>query len=266
MNVITLCNLFLLLMLQPSWSLDPYYKACYPRACGNLSISYPFYIRGVQEPYCGYPDFGVTCDRNNRSIINISGDNYIIQNISYDDQSVRVTKSAFLHPVFHCIHSIPNRTFNDPRFQLSTSHKTILLLQNCTENSIKRLQHNRITCISENENRTAFAVYEQENYVEKFAVNCDTMAKVPYEGQNDSNVENALRRGIVLNWTTSNCSACVSSGGRCGVDELTSEPRCFCPCRPHIYSFLRLNTTYCCPVIVLLNFGNRSILKFSFFT
>ncbi|CAO2209076.1 unnamed protein product [Urochloa humidicola] len=36
---------------------------CPPASCGNLSIRYPFWLRGQQPSSCGYPSFGIDCDR-----------------------------------------------------------------------------------------------------------------------------------------------------------------------------------------------------------
>ena len=49
----------LLLMHALAAALD---ADCTPASCGNLSIRYPFWLRGRQPPYCGYPSFGIDCD------------------------------------------------------------------------------------------------------------------------------------------------------------------------------------------------------------
>ena len=50
----------LVLLLPPlAAALD---EDCTPASCGNLSIRYPFWLRGRQPPYCGYPSFGIDCD------------------------------------------------------------------------------------------------------------------------------------------------------------------------------------------------------------
>ncbi|CAO2204768.1 unnamed protein product [Urochloa humidicola] len=36
---------------------------CPPASCGNLSIRYPFWLRCQQPSSCGYPSFGIDCDR-----------------------------------------------------------------------------------------------------------------------------------------------------------------------------------------------------------
>ena len=53
--------LLVLLLLMPALAaaLD---ADCTPASCGNLSIRYPFWLRGRQPPYCGYPSFGIDCD------------------------------------------------------------------------------------------------------------------------------------------------------------------------------------------------------------
>jgi hypothetical protein len=43
--------------------------SCTPARCGNLSITYPFSLVGVQPIYCGFPSFQLTCDDANRTYL-----------------------------------------------------------------------------------------------------------------------------------------------------------------------------------------------------
>ncbi|MED6174302.1 hypothetical protein PIB30_067839 [Stylosanthes scabra] len=75
---------------------DPHFLACEPQTCGNQSIRYPFYIQGIQESFGGYPGFAISCDTNNGfPILNLSSTPYIIHQIFYHNQSLRVSNAAF---------------------------------------------------------------------------------------------------------------------------------------------------------------------------
>ncbi|CAO2178697.1 unnamed protein product [Urochloa humidicola] len=60
-----------------------------PQRCGNVSISYPFYLAdktgvlmGNDSSYCGYPGLGIKCDGGNQAVLELGGDKYSILSIS----------------------------------------------------------------------------------------------------------------------------------------------------------------------------------------
>jgi len=70
--------LFYLLTTTTLCSVSPKFEACEAKTCGNQSISYPFYIIGLQQPFCGYPGFGISCNNTiGFPILNLSNTEYI---------------------------------------------------------------------------------------------------------------------------------------------------------------------------------------------
>ncbi|KAG5521343.1 hypothetical protein RHGRI_033786 [Rhododendron griersonianum] len=68
-------------------SADSKYEACMPQSCGiGPNISYPFWIHDKSEDFCGKKGFDVACERN-KPIYKTSGAHYLIEDISYDNQS-----------------------------------------------------------------------------------------------------------------------------------------------------------------------------------
>jgi hypothetical protein len=61
-----------------------------PALCGNLTISYPFWLAGRHRPECGYRPFEVACDKGNVSLKN-SYWRYQILDIFYENSSFIVT-------------------------------------------------------------------------------------------------------------------------------------------------------------------------------
>ncbi|WVZ72157.1 hypothetical protein U9M48_020664 [Paspalum notatum var. saurae] len=61
---------------------------CTPASCGNLSIRYPFWLRGHQPSYCGYPSFGIACDPTGASAPSLNDSYLRVLDIHYGNRSV----------------------------------------------------------------------------------------------------------------------------------------------------------------------------------
>jgi hypothetical protein len=60
-------------------SQHPKFKSCEPKNCGaGPNISYPFWLSQEQEPFCGHPNFMLTCS-DKRPALTISNDVYILK-------------------------------------------------------------------------------------------------------------------------------------------------------------------------------------------
>lgn len=71
------------------------FQACAPRNCGHgPDISSPFWIDGVHEPSCGHPDFKIECNDQNHPVLEISDENYIVEDIIYQNCSSRLVSTA----------------------------------------------------------------------------------------------------------------------------------------------------------------------------
>nr|DAD41482.1 TPA_asm: hypothetical protein HUJ06_015805 [Nelumbo nucifera] len=74
-------------LAQETRSANPQFEACAPRNCGKgPNISYPFWIPSLQKSYCGIPRSKVTY-QNSEPVLNMPGDDYLIQNIFYSNNS-----------------------------------------------------------------------------------------------------------------------------------------------------------------------------------
>ncbi|KAK2632481.1 hypothetical protein EUGRSUZ_L01497 [Eucalyptus grandis] len=85
------CRLALLViftsLVYQALSEDKQNEACLPRNCTNgPNISYPFWISGEQESYCGYPNFEITC-KEDYPVLNFSDSEFIIKDIFYANHS-----------------------------------------------------------------------------------------------------------------------------------------------------------------------------------
>ena len=234
---------FLLLSLSVG-AVDHFYESCrVPKSCGNQSINFPFFIEGHQEHYCGYPGFNISCDNNGRSILHLSGQNYVVRQIFYSNQSILVSNAAFSDlDEDDCIPSLQNLTLSTD-FTLPENQKRFVLLYNCQSSSSAvntTLPNYRIGCDAENYTNSVLAYYENKDEDESVNVSrvCgrESVVAVTTEAANENEgmvTREVLRSGFILNWIASNCSLCESTGGRCGFDWTPHHFKCYCPDRPH---------------------------------
>ncbi|KAG2628216.1 hypothetical protein PVAP13_3KG274300 [Panicum virgatum] len=66
---------------------------CAPASCGNLSITYPFWLRDHQPSYCGLPSFGVGCDPTGAPPIHYASSSVVVfhTNLAGDPSACRAT-------------------------------------------------------------------------------------------------------------------------------------------------------------------------------
>ncbi|KAI8022005.1 LEAF RUST 10 DISEASE-RESISTANCE LOCUS RECEPTOR-LIKE PROTEIN KINASE-like 1.2 [Camellia lanceoleosa] len=225
------------LLSETTSCVDSQYEACVPKTCGGKSISYPFWIQGEQESYCGYPGFELTC-QNNHSILQIPENNYTVQEIFYGNQSIRISVSNLGG---ECLPPIRNLSLEVGKFKFASSDIPYLhILSNCSLSLPGGLlDYNRISCGAKNEDvwGSALAMFENNKNLSYALGKCKTQVLAPvelnvYDGIEEDYMD-VLRRGFVLRWTATDCSECESSGGRCGFNESSFHFLCFCKDRPH---------------------------------
>ncbi|XP_062206576.1 uncharacterized protein LOC133908523 [Phragmites australis] len=91
---------------------------CAGNTCGNVNISYPFYLRnetavllGYNSSYCGYPGLGILCKDGNQAILQLGSGNYTVSTIDYRDLTVTVVDQEVLEETGTCPRVENNVTF-----------------------------------------------------------------------------------------------------------------------------------------------------------
>ncbi|KAL2546264.1 putative serine/threonine-protein kinase [Forsythia ovata] len=235
---ILLIILCIILVSKQSFCADFQYEACAPKSCGNgPNISFPFYIPGLQESYCGLQGFEVNCSINGFPVLHLPGKDVLVRNISYHNRTFRVYDDAVSSSNGSCLPQIRNTTLPpEKKFDYFNVSK-LYLLSNCTKNLSENLSRYKVKCVDESRDRVA--VFEGDENLKNALENCEENVVAPVEvlggeGRNGTgNYMEILRRGFVLNWIASDCSICAESGGRCGFNESILHFKCFCPDRPH---------------------------------
>ncbi|XP_042000618.1 LEAF RUST 10 DISEASE-RESISTANCE LOCUS RECEPTOR-LIKE PROTEIN KINASE-like 1.2 isoform X2 [Salvia splendens] len=238
-------SLFIFILLLISSKIcrgaDYRYEACAPTNCGKgPNISFPFFLRSSQPSYCGYPGFEINCT-NRSPLLRLSENEYIIEDIFYQNRSVHVFNAAALflsssNEINNCSESeilIRNTTLPAGKFNYVGGENLYLLFE--CKNVSNELRRYEIGC-----NSSGLAMYGGNGNLGRALLTCEenVVARVGLygDGREDEvvgDVAAVLRSGFVMNWTASDCNECKESGGRCGFNETSFHFRCFCPDRPH---------------------------------
>ncbi|XP_027151536.1 LEAF RUST 10 DISEASE-RESISTANCE LOCUS RECEPTOR-LIKE PROTEIN KINASE-like 1.2 isoform X1 [Coffea eugenioides] len=232
-----LCIFFFILLVEKSSAAHFQYEACVPKACGNLSIKFPFYIGGLQESYCGHPGFELSC--SNSPAIHLTEDDYVIDNIQYENRTFRVHNEA-VSTVRGCLPQIGNISEDSLLGIVDTSR--LHLLSNCNSKLPEVLSSYKVNyCDPSNKEDLGLVMLGEDRNLNIALQECNTNVLAPVEvdkngGNGIVDYEGLLRKGFLLNWTVADCSRCERSGGRCGFNETDGRMRCFCPDRPHLES------------------------------
>ncbi|KAJ8570177.1 hypothetical protein K7X08_006754 [Anisodus acutangulus] len=241
---LNLCVLSLILQIDKCFAIDKQFVACYPVSCRyGPRISFPFYIQDEQESYCGYPGFGLNCSVQGFPVVHIAENEYIVENISYQDHIFKLKNSVFNGTTSNgCVSEIKNVSLDNRPFKFVNDSR-IYLLSKCNGSITEPLLKHKIGlgfgCGEENGNDFGLAMFGEDVNFESALQLCKKHVVVPVEMLGNEQVidyQVILRRGFRLNWTASNCSECAESGGRCGFDIQNFQFKCFCTDRPHAAS------------------------------
>ncbi|KAG7973813.1 hypothetical protein I3843_06G016100 [Carya illinoinensis] len=125
---------------------NPYFQACgVQRTCGDRqNISFPFYIQDNPKFLCSYLGFQLSCNNNDQPTINISNNNYIIHNISYEIHILRVSNATFSNSTNDCIPLAENISLHGIHFELAPNQSHVHLLYGC--NSSLQLGRSALDC------------------------------------------------------------------------------------------------------------------------
>ncbi|XP_016652035.1 PREDICTED: LEAF RUST 10 DISEASE-RESISTANCE LOCUS RECEPTOR-LIKE PROTEIN KINASE-like 1.2 isoform X2 [Prunus mume] len=249
-NLCILIVMFLLLT-EASFALDFYYQNCSVSvSCGRQDISYPFYIQGKQASFCGYPGFQLSCHGDGEDaypLLQLSGNNYTIHNIDYQNKSLLVSNSLLSGYLSSTacndnISSLHNITFPNDQYKLASNQADFFLLYNCNSSVVESFPKYKVGCFDQGTNKTrsntSVLALPRDEYPKFGSRKCGGEVVVAHAGRGGENgelglIQEVLRRGFELNWLAGDCNRCQDSGGRCGFNYTTYHFRCLCPRRTH---------------------------------
>jgi hypothetical protein len=215
-------------------------RSCAPATCGDLNITYPFSLFGLQPMYCGFPAFALTCDGGRAYLRGTFRDNlYRVHNITYEDTSLVVAVETTTVAV------AGNETCRIPDFNVSSSlalfplnislvNKNLFFLYNCASRHGKPLTPR---CANHTVLGPYDSITERPEEVSKpppgLAGNCSYVS-VPVRGfqgmEPTRDYERLIREGFQVEWPRTRkaeCALCRGRGGECRFVELSFQ--CICP-------------------------------------
>uniref|UniRef100_A0A0E0BWU6 Wall-associated receptor kinase galacturonan-binding domain-containing protein n=1 Tax=Oryza meridionalis TaxID=40149 RepID=A0A0E0BWU6_9ORYZ len=215
--------------------------SCTPARCGNLTISYPFSLSGVQPVYCGYPVFDLTCDNGTgHAFLRRTFRDHLfrVDNIFYENNSlVAAVQTTFPGdsgcpvPDFNVTSSLSLYPFN-----ISNTTKYLVFVYNC---SLPRDVRHELTCAN-NTMRASISNQWNRMYdpggparaVDTVGCQYSVVPVLPWsELRSARDYAGLVRRGFLLEWAAvpGDCAACNASGGECRYDAGAMAFGCFCP-------------------------------------
>ncbi|KAF5756364.1 putative wall-associated receptor kinase, galacturonan-binding domain-containing protein [Helianthus annuus] len=236
---------FLLLLLPfffialPAASNDSTYPNCPSYKCGDVPISYPFWINDSESTtqFCGYQGFGINCSPILNEIvpeIRLGGDSYHVQWIFPESRKISLVDEDVL-----TVRPGPDRC---PRVRHRINLQTLPL--NYTSHNVNITFH--FGCIECPDFATEIQCFERKSCLQimnngtdesdwdEFSCTGDVVTTVIRDNINrilpnlSTTFGDALRLGFELEWwRMDDCDKCEESGGRCGHHNIAGFI-CFC--------------------------------------
>ncbi|CAD5185926.1 unnamed protein product [Musa acuminata subsp. malaccensis] len=208
-SITTVSPLLLLLLLLTTAELcsSQRNKSCHP-SCGDLSIRYPFRLRG-DPPECGERELELVCEGKD-AVLYLDSDKYYVTEISYKRRRCRLLYAGFVTGTCR----LPPRVLSsviDFRDFLSSfifyetfggSTTNWASFMNCTQ-EIHSPEYVAVPCLSGN-NSTTYVVVESYAYEIRYLKNsCSCITYLPVEGflSTGMDIFELLRKGFPVEWS-----------------------------------------------------------------
>ncbi|KAM3346358.1 hypothetical protein ACQJBY_020748 [Aegilops geniculata] len=209
----------------------PAAAACSPKRCGDLNVTYPFWLEEKGQPPCGSPSFQLNCNGSQALLTrSMFGAYQVVQVFAENSSFLAVDKNLPLDD------GCPRFWFNislglglSP-FVISKKNKELLVLDNCTKQQVTPPGFNRTRCANESFYRLG----------EEYGTHLDSRGDLPpacrlsvvpvlgFPG-GDGYVP-SMRQGFLLEWTvpSDDCPKCEASGGQCRYANDGTGFSCHC--------------------------------------
>ncbi|CAL9201119.1 unnamed protein product [Musa hybrid cultivar] len=224
-----------------------FYEVCKPLFCGNVMVTFPFFST---NSFCGLPGFMITCNPSSLPTITFSDRPYQVNQISLDDSLLSVSDHQLAQ-------HLRSNSCDAAGFLPAASFAPFHILNWIYLNfSWCRRDEGQLPLNFTSEtveyggcqgNTSLYFLSGTLNNDTMLPASCDhallpilltsiaeanlTLAKL----KNSSVVKwdylfPLVDKGFALQWDYNNtdCSVCQESGGRCGYNQTTGKPLCFC--------------------------------------
>lgn len=209
---------------------------CPPATCGNLTITYPFYLAGQDTSSCGPPAFQLTCNNSDSGPGAFLRSSYIrVLDIDYGNRSlvgvhVLLAEDAACSIMFN----VSSAFAITDRFTISPSNRELYVMSNCG-GTLPPAGAVPVTNCSGNSSRNF--VYLGGGYGTGSPPANDGHCELAVfpgleseaEGATAASYRRLIRSRFLVVWEpVGDCNACTASGGRCRYVANTTEFACLC--------------------------------------
>jgi hypothetical protein len=222
-------------LLRPAAASAAEPSSCWPKTCGRLNITYPFWVEEPGRPPCGPPAFQLKCNSSGAFLSRSIYQAYRVESIFPENRSLHVV-DINLPLATGC----PAPTFNVsivPRpLSFSKANKELLFLGKCTESQPEPSAGlHSLPCDSSSFVRLGDGRNFSSSHVQGGVPPSCFFAFVPVlvapRGNGDEYVA-SLRKGFLLEWTEAevpgDCPECMASGGECVYGDTGMTFACNC--------------------------------------
>ncbi|KAJ4794349.1 Protein kinase family protein [Rhynchospora pubera] len=233
-----ICLLFHLWSVALSDAIEK--NKCAPVKCGNVDISYPFWIPDQQADYCGYPTLEINCHDDKPFLVQSYDANYYIDRVFYDNSSFVLINSILVDYKFNCTVPQFNVSLGLGPMVVSKINKELVFFFNCGNMSSPPGEYQPTPCVSGQSdgagNQSFVRLFENYNDGVNTSVpgeslgNC-SISRIPVSGWNVSEVgqyTTLMNDGFLVELKVTSCSDCQKSGGECGFNTSSVMFMCIC--------------------------------------
>ncbi|TVU22033.1 hypothetical protein EJB05_31709, partial [Eragrostis curvula] len=207
---------------------------CRPATCGNLTITYPFWLAGRDASSCGPPSFQLTCNTSTAGAF-MSGSYIKVLDIDYGSRSL-VAVHALLAADAACsiLFNVSSAFAITDRFRISDSNRNLYVMSQC-DGTLPPAGAVPVTNCSGNSSRN-FVLLGGSYGSDMPPANdggCELTVFLVLgseaAGATAASYRRLIKAGFQLEWDpVGDCSACSASGGRCRYDNNTAAFACLC--------------------------------------
>ncbi|XP_066317248.1 LEAF RUST 10 DISEASE-RESISTANCEUS RECEPTOR-LIKE PROTEIN KINASE-like 1.2 isoform X2 [Miscanthus floridulus] len=230
----------LLLLLLASFLLPPpaasaaESSGCWPKACGDLNITYPFWLEEPGRPPCGPPSFQLKCNSSRAFLTKSVYQAYEVLSIFPNNNSFHVVDHN-LPLVTGCPAPTMNISLLSPRaFVFSTVNKELLFLGKCTE-SLPQVStgFHSLPCDNHSFVRLGDGRDFSSHGIQGGIPQGCLFAVVPILDVPDENGDDyiaSMKNGFLVEWKAvpDDCPKCMARGGECRYSDTGKEFACDC--------------------------------------
>ncbi|KAF8705059.1 hypothetical protein HU200_031319 [Digitaria exilis] len=211
---------------------------CSPKPCGNLNITYPFWLEDPEHPPCGSPPFQLKCNTSGAFLTHSMYQAYRVIAIFPQNKSLHVVDenlplaAGCPAPCFN----LSLATIGLGAFAVSKANSELRFLSKCDDETLPEVLpgFRRLNCTGD-DSFVGFGRRFGSSGVRYRAIPPGCLVSVvpvlPVLVADRHDYVASMRRGFLLEWTavSGDCSRCTASGGECMYPDNGVGFSCNCP-------------------------------------